>query len=334
MKNFKRTILILFILFVFSFVIDLKSGSLNFSLLEIIKILFGRGESITNTLIIKDLRLPRVLTAILVGCSLSVSGLLLQTLFRNPLAGPYVFGISSGASFGVAFLLLGLSFIGISSLPSTFSIAFAAILGAGLVLLVMLLISIKINNSIIILILGIMLGSGISAVVNLMQFFSSAPMLKKFIIWTMGSLDGVHKTQIGYFGLATIIPVIFTILISKYLDTLYLGTENAKTLGVNTQALQTAILTITGIMTGITTAFCGPITFIGIAVPNLVRIIFKTSKHLHLIFYSIFVGATIMLLSDAISHSFASHILPINSLTALLGIPVIIWVLTNNKNFS
>lgn len=311
----------------------MNAGSIDFSFKEIFQILLNKNTDPNNNLIIKNFRLPRAITSILIGISLPISGLLLQTLFKNPLAGPYIFGISSGASLGVAVLLLGLSFIGITALPTIFSIAIAAIIGAGFILLIILLISLKISDSLTILIIGVMLGSGIGAMVNLMQYFSAAPMLKKFVIWTMGSLDGVQKEQIWYFALLVLIPAVSTIFLSKFLDTLYLGAENAQTLGVNVKLLRISIFIITGVMTGIATAFCGPIGFIGIAVPHLARIIFKTSKHLHLVIFSAIIGAIIMLLSDALSHSFDSQIIPINSITAILGIPIIIWVIFRNRRF-
>ncbi|MBN2891203.1 MAG: iron ABC transporter permease [Bacteroidales bacterium] len=332
----KRTwaIFILIIILLFAFILDLSSGSLNFSISHVLEVLFNKSSNTDDFFIISELRLPRVFTAILVGIALPISGLLLQTLFKNPLAGPYIFGISSGASLGVAVLLLGLSFLGFTALPGSFSIAIAGILGAGLILLLILLISIKINDSLTILIIGVMLGSGIGALVNLMQYFSAAPMLKKFVIWTMGSLDAVQNEQLWYFALMILIPSLVAVILSKFFDSLYLGDENAQTLGVNVKLLRLSIFVITGLMTGIATAFCGPIGFIGIAIPHLARIIFKTSKHLHLVIFSALIGAIIMLLSDALSHSFESQIIPINSITAILGIPIIIWVIFRNKKFN
>ena len=331
----KRTwilFLLLFLLF-FSFVLDLSSGSINYSLSDIFITFFNKNSNPDSYLILSQLRLPRVITALFVGIALPISGLLLQTLFKNPLAGPYIFGISSGASLGVAFLLLGLGFLGFTTIPGSFSIAIAGISGASLILLIILLISLKINDSLTILIIGVLLGSGISSLVSLMQFFGDAPMLKKFVVWTMGSLDAVQKNQLWYFGLIIIGSASITIFLSKFLDSLYLGDENAQTLGVNVKILRLIIFLITGIMTGIVTAFCGPIGFIGIAVPHLSRIIFKTSKHFQLIIFSSIIGAIIMLLSDALSHSFDATIIPINTITAILGIPIIIWVIFKNKRF-
>ena len=301
-------------------------------MLDIFKSIFDRDSNSQLFLIVKELRFPRIITAILVGIALPVSGLLLQTLFRNPLAGPYILGISSGASFGVALMILGLSFFGISS-AGNFSIALAGIIGASLVLLIILLISLRIKNSLTILIIGVFLGSGISAVVNLMQYFASAPLLKKFIIWSMGSLDAVRSSQLGLFAVVIVSVFAFSVLLSKFFDGLYLGDDNARTMGINVKTLRISIFVITGILTGIVTAYCGPIGFIGIAIPHLSRLILKSSKHIELITFSAILGAIIMLLSDALSHSFAQQFIPINTITAIVGIPIIIWVVFRNKTF-
>ncbi|MBN2664632.1 MAG: iron ABC transporter permease [Bacteroidales bacterium] len=326
-------IFILLFFFVIAFLIDLKSGSINYSFAEITNSLFNKNSSFQTYTILTQLRIPRIITAILVGIALPISGLLLQTLFKNPLSGPYIFGISSGASFGVALLLMGLSFIGIMTVPSSFSIAIAGIIGAGLVLLIIVFISFKVKDNLTILIVGVFLGSGIGAIVNLMQYFSSAQILKKFIIWTMGSLDAVIKEQLWWFSLIILSVFILTIIFAKYFDTLYLGDDNAKTLGVNTKTLRIFIFSATGILTGITTAFCGPIGFIGIAVPHLSRVIFRTSRHIELLIFSAIIGSIIMLISDAISHSFINQIIPINTITAIVGIPIIFWVIFRNKGF-
>ncbi len=329
----KKSIKLFFfvILLLFSFFYDLKSGSLSYSITELINSLLGSGVDEQAHLILAEIRLPRVFTAILTGIALPVSGLLLQTLFENPLAGPYILGISSGASLGIAILLLGLSFIGISVIPGGFSLAFAGIIGAALVLLIILVISLKIRDKLTILIVGIFLGTGISAIVSLLQYFSSAPLLKKFVIWTMGSLDAVAKEQLWYFGAIILVLFVFTLFLSKFLDTIYLGEENAKTLGVNVKLLRILIFAVTGVLTGITTAFCGPIGFVGIAIPHIARMVFKTSKHIELIIFSALIGVSIMLFADAFSHSFNSQIIPINTITALIGIPVIFFVIFRNK---
>ncbi|MEA3451601.1 MAG: iron ABC transporter permease [Bacteroidota bacterium] len=323
---------LLIVILFFSILIDLKTGSIDSSVLDIFNSIFDKDSNPQLFLIVKELRFPRIITAILVGTSLPVSGLLLQTLFRNPLAGPYIFGISSGASFGVALMILGLSFLGFSS-AGNFSIAVAGIIGASLVLLIILLISLKIRDSLTILIIGVFLGSGISAVVSLMQYFASAPLLKKFIIWSMGSLDAVHSNQLGFFTVVIVSVFIFSVLLSKFFDSLYLGDENAQTMGINVKLLRISIFVITGIMTGIVTAYCGPIGFIGIAIPHLSRIILKSSKHIELIIFSAILGAIVMLLSDALSHSFSQQFIPINTITAIVGIPIIIWVVFKNKTF-
>lgn len=326
-------ILVLLVLLFTAFIVDLKTGSIDFSFSELFSVFFNRNTDTQTYLILKEFRLPRVLTAILVGVSLPLSGLLLQTLFKNPLAGPYILGISSGASLGVAVFLLGVTFIGITAVPAGVSLSVAGIIGAFFVLAIILSISLKIGNNTTILIIGVFLGSGISAIVNLLQYFSSAPMLKKFVIWTMGSLDAVMNDQLWYFSLIVLISIILLVVFSKYFDTIYLGEDNAKTLGVDIKLLKILILIVTGILTGVTTSLCGPIGFIGIAVPHLSRIIFKTYRHLELIIYSSLIGATLMLFSDAVSHSFSNQVVPINTITSIVGIPIIFWIVFKGSKY-
>lgn len=331
-EKLRKLFFLLFILILFFF-LDLSTGKAEITIKEIINLIFEKDKSTSQYLIFYELRLPRVLTAILAGISLPVSGLLLQTLFKNPLAGPYIFGISSGASLGVAILLMGLSIFGISQIPGALTIGLAGIIGASFILFIILLISLKIRDNLTILIIGVFIGSGISAIVNLMQYLSDAPILKKFVIWTMGSLDAVIKEQLLIFSLLIIIFFGISIMLSKYFDALYIGEENARTLGINIKTLRISILVISGIMTGITTAYCGPIGFVGIAIPHISRTLFNSSKHLELIIYSALTGIIIMLISDILSHSFKNQIIPINTITAILGIPVIIWVIFKNKKF-
>lgn len=331
MYKFWKFLVLVIILFL-AILIDLKTGSVKSSIFDVFEILFTKNNNSQLAVIINKIRLPRVLTAILVGISLPISGLLLQTFFKNPLAGPYILGISSGASFGVALMILGFSFFGINFFPGNISIAIAGILGASFVLLIVLALSLKIRDTLTILIIGIFLGSGISALVNLMQFFASAPLLKKFVVWTMGSLDAVQGDQMFLFSAVIILFFTFSVLLSKFFDALYLGDDNAQTVGVNISMIRVFIFIITGVLTGLTTAYCGPIGFIGIAVPHLSRLILKSSKHLHLIVFSTILGAIIMLFSDALSHSF-NQIIPINTITAIVGIPIIIWVVFRNKRF-
>jgi iron complex transport system permease protein len=312
------------------FFFDLHSGSVNIGIGDIFRSLAGYGNSQTN-LIIKQLRLPRVIMAILVGIGLSISGLLLQTLFRNPLAGPYIFGISAGAGFGVSILMLGLSFFGISAINMNISIAIAGIIGAFFVLAIVMIISFRVRDNLTILVVGIFLGSGFGALINIMQYFAPSAMLKKYIIWTMGNLDSIQNNQLWYFSIVIIILSTGSIFLSKYLDALYLGEEDAKTLGLNMKTMRFLIFLVSGIMTGIITAYAGPIGFIGIAVPHISRLILKSSRHFELITYSALIGSGIMLLSDGISHSFSSTLIPINSITALIGIPIIFWIVLKGR---
>lgn len=328
----KSLILILLSLLVISFFLfDLKTGDLQISFKQIFLSLLHKNTDLSKQTIILQLRIPRIITAIIIGIALPLSGLLLQTLLRNPLAGPYILGISSGASLGVALMLLGASSLGFSSFFINISANIAGIAGAMFVLLIILFISNKISDNSTILIIGIFIGSGIGAIVDLLQYFSKADVLKKYIIWTMGSLEGVSNQQLTYFVPLVLIILICSFLLVKYFDALYLGEDNAKTIGVNIKLIRIAVFVISGILTGIITALCGPIGFIGIAVPHLARMLFKTASHLWLIAGSSLIGILLMLVSDIIAHSAASQIVPINTITALWGIPIIIWIVVKNK---
>jgi len=334
-----KTSLILFILtllLVAAFFADLLFGSVSIPINEIVKILFSAHHSTTQwDTIIFQLRLPRAITAIFAGAALSVSGLQMQTIFRNPLAVPYVLGISSGATLGVALLMLGFSgSIGFStySLTGSWAMCFAAWVGAALVLLLILIVTIRIKHIMTILILGIMFGSAISAVVNILQYFSNETSLKSFVIWTMGSLSGVTLPQLSIFLPAVFIGLIVSAFSVKMLNALLLGENYAKTIGLNLKMSKIFIFVSTSILAGTITAFCGPIGFIGIAVPHIARILFRTADHKILLPATILIGAVLMLLCDVISQLPGSNkVLPINSVTALVGIPIVLWIIIRNR---
>ncbi len=288
--------------------------------------------------IILDFRLPKLITALLAGAALSVSGLQMQTIFRNPLAGPYVLGISAGASLGVALLVMGFSSFFISgymNVAGTWLIAFVACLGAGAVLLLIFIVSLRVTDIMTILILGILVGSAVTAIVSILQYFSNESMLKTFIVWTMGSLGGVTQSQLN-----VLLPVILSGLIialasGKYLNVLLLGENYAKSLGLNIKLARFLIFFSTSILAGSITAFCGPIGFIGIAVPHLARIILKTANQHVLVMASIILGAVVMVAGDIISQlPGAQSNLPINSVTALIGIPVVVYLIIKNQRLS
>jgi iron complex transport system permease protein len=318
-------------------VLDIMLGSVSLKPGEIFTALFSGEDSDTATIIMK-FRLPKALTAAMVGIALSVSGLQMQTLFRNPMAGPYVLGISSGASLGVAFVILGFSSsINAGTLAGlgNWALVAASWIGAGAVMLLMMFISVRVRDILTVLILGIMLSSGISAIVSIMQYFSNETMLKAYVIWTMGSLGNLTTEQLGVLGLSLAMGIILSILSVKMLNALLLGENYASSIGLNVRLARIIIFTGTSILAGSVTAFCGPIGFIGIAVPHIAKILFKTSDHRVLIPSTIMLGACIMLLSDLISQLPGSEkVLPVNSVTSLVGIPVVIWVIIRNRKYS
>jgi iron complex transport system permease protein len=326
---------LIFLLLIF-FMLDLFLGSVSIKPVDIFKALFSDTGEVTETILLK-FRLPKAITSLLVGIALSISGLQMQTLFRNPMAGPYVLGLSSGASLGVAFVILGFS----SNLSpdsikgiGNWAIAAASWAGAGLIMILIMIISSRVKNIMTVLILGIMLSSGISAIVSIMQYFSSETMLKTYILWTMGSLGNLTSSQLNVMLLSVFAGTILSLISVKMLNALLLGEEYARSIGLDVRFSRIIIITGTSILAGTITAFCGPIGFIGIAVPHLARLIFRTSDHKILIPGTILTGGIIMLISDIISQMPGSdNILPVNSVTALIGIPVVIWVILRDQKY-
>jgi len=324
----------LMIILIFIFILDLFLGSVSIRPGEVVKAIFNNSDETTRT-ILAQFRLPKAITALLVGIALSISGLQMQTLFRNPMAGPYVLGLSSGASLGVAFVILGFSSdISPDSIRGlgNWAIAAASWAGAGLVMLLIMMISSRVKNIMTVLILGIMLSSAISAIVSIMQYFSNETMLKAYIIWTMGSLGNLTSSQLNVMLASVIIGLILSLISVKMLNALLLGENYARSIGLDLKRSRIIIISGTSILAGTITAFCGPIGFIGIAVPHLARIVFRTSDHKIMIPGTILAGAIIMLASDIISQMPGSdNTLPVNSVTALIGIPVVIWVIMRDQ---
>jgi iron complex transport system permease protein len=323
------------VVLVIVFFLDLFLGSVRLSPSDVLKAVFSDSDSGTETIIMR-FRLPKALTALLVGMALSVSGLQMQTLFRNPLAGPYVLGVSSGASLGVAFVILGfssgLSMINLQGLGN-WMIVLAAWAGAGAVMLLIMAVSVRVRDVMTILILGIMLAGGISSIVSIMQYFSHETMLKAYVIWTMGSLGNLSSDQLRILALAVSLGLFLSLLSVRILNVLLLGENYAGSMGLNINRSRILIFATTSILAGSVTAFCGPVGFIGIAVPHIVRNIFKTSDHAVLLPGTIIAGGIIMIMSDIISQLPGSEsILPVNSVTSLVGIPVVIWVIMRNRN--
>jgi iron complex transport system permease protein len=327
----------LFFLVILFLVLDIFFGSVSIKASDVIKALFTETGSSFETIIYK-FRLPKAITALMVGIALSLSGLQMQTVFRNPMAGPYVLGISSGASLGVAFVILGfsgeLSPDSLKGLGNWILVA-ASWVGAGAVMLLIMFISSRVKDIMTILILGIMLSSGIAAVVTIMQYFSNETMLKAYVIWTMGSLGNLTADQLNVLLISVSAGVLLSLVSTKMLNALLLGENYAGSIGLNVRFARMVIFVCTSILAGSVTAFCGPIGFIGIAVPHITRILFRTSDHKILIPGTILAGGAIMLLSDIISQLPGSEsVLPVNAVTSLIGIPVVIWVILRNHNYS
>jgi len=328
-----RSILIIYLLgllLIALFLLDIRLGSISITLSDMADHLLGRSRlSDQQLVILTKFRLPRVATALMAGAALPVCGLQMQTIFRNPLAGPYVLGISSGASFGAALVVLG---AGATGLVATWSLAVAAWVGAGTVMLLLLFVSYRIKDVMTILILGIMFSSGLAAIISIMQYFSQASALKSFVIWSMGSLGNVTGSQLNIMVWTVLPLLVLTLGFSKVLNGMMLGEEYAVTMGVRIQRTRLIIFAATSILAGTITAFCGPIGFIGIAVPHIARFLIRRSDHMELIPASMLTGMVVMVFSDMISRlPGTERILPINAVTSLIGIPVVIWLVVMNR---
>ncbi|MBQ3196860.1 MAG: iron ABC transporter permease [Alistipes sp.] len=318
-------------LVVLLFAADIAVGSVNIPLRDIWATLTGGECDAVTAKIIIDIRLIKAFVAILAGAALSVSGLQMQTLFRNPLAGPYVLGVSSGASLGVALFILGAPLLGFTASPllTTLGTAGAAWLGAAAILALVASVSRRIKDIMVILILGMMIGSAVSAIVQILQYLSNEEALKSFIVWTMGSLGDVTSSQLLLVAPAIIAGLIIAISVIKPMNMLLLGESYARTMGLNISRTRALILLSTTLLAGTVTAFCGPIGFIGLAIPHVARILFRNADHRILLPAAAMAGAISLLVCDIFSKLLA---LPVNTITALLGIPIVIWVVIKNKN--
>ena len=334
MKSRSTTLfIILSLLLVILFGLDLLIGSVHIPLRDILGAMVGADIDPATRLIVLDIRLIKAVVAILTGMALSVSGLQMQTLFRNPLAGPYVLGISSGASLGVALFILGMPLLGIAtnSTLSSIGTAGAAWLGSALILAFVATVSTRIKDIMVILILGMMISSGVSAVVQILQYLSNEEALKSFVIWTMGSLGDVTTNQLHLMLPAVLIGLVVSIAVIKPLNLLLLGEQYARTMGLNVRRSRYLIFLSTTLLAGTVTAFCGPIGFVGLAIPHIARMLFSNADHRILLPASALCGAVVLLTCDIISKWLT---LPINTITALLGIPIVIWVVIRNKSIA
>lgn len=329
----KNTILftLLAVAIVALFIADLAIGTTDIPIGDVWAALTGgECDAATRDIVLK-IRLIKAVMAIMAGAALAVSGLQMQTLFRNPLAGPYVLGVSSGASLGVAMFLLGAPLIGIATSPTLqlLGTAGAAWLGSGLILIAIMALSRRIKDIMVILILGMMVGSAIGAVVEILQYLSNENALKSFVVWTMGSLGDVTATQLQVVVPTVLAGLILAVALIKPLNLLLLGENYARTMGLNIERSRRIIFASTILLAGSVTAFCGPIGFVGLAVPHLARMIFAAADHRILIPASMMTGAVVMLICDIISKAMT---LPINTITALMGIPIVIFVVVRNRS--
>ncbi len=337
MKKYCRFFVVITLAIIALFVINIIYGAVKIPINSIIDIFSGNDEVNESwKYIILQTRLPQALTAILCGGALAVSGLLLQTAFCNPLAGPSIFGINSGASLGVAFVMLlygGSITAGAVSVTGFLAVLIAAFVGAVAVMAVLLFFSNLVNNNVMLLITGIMIGYISSSAISLLNFFATEEGVHSYMIWGLGNFGGVSMAQMPLFAAVTIVGLICALLLIKPLNAVLLGEQYAENLGINTIKLRNCLLLVTGLLTAVTTAYCGPIAFIGLAVPHIARMLLKTDNHRYLIPGTILSGAAISLLCNIICVLPGDNgIIPLNAVTPIMGAPVIIYVIIKGRH--
>ncbi len=335
-KTYRSSFVLLLTVLVIALGVNICLGSVSIPFSETLHSAFGATlENTAWDYIIWNYRIPKAFTAILVGAGLSLSGLLMQTLFRNPLAGPFVLGISSGASLGAAFLIMGsatlTSLFGLS-LVTDVSLAVVSSIGSFLVLLAVITVASRVKDTMALLIIGLMFGSISAAIVSVLSYFSDAEKLQQFVYWSFGSVGNLSWHQLGLLFLIVLIGVLLGVLSIKALNALLLGENYARSLGVNLKRSRYLIIIATGLLAGGVTAFAGPIAFIGLAVPHLTRQIFNTTEHRILVPAVLVYGAILMLICDTIAQlPNSAEVLPINAITSILGAPVVIWLLVRKR---
>ncbi len=315
-------------------------GAIHIPVMDALKIVVGQADESMRPSwihIILESRMPQAITALLAGCALAVSGLLLQTLFRNPLAGPSILGVSNGANLGVAIVML--TFGGVPQMVAGglfsgyLAIVVAALIGAGVVLSIIIWFSSRVRSNTMLLIVGIMVGYLVSSLISILNFRASSDKVHAFVMWGMGDFSSVSSEKLPYFALFTLVGIAISILLIKSLNALLLGEMYASNLGVKIKRTRILILLATGVLTATTTAFCGPISFIGLSVPHIARLILRTSNHTHLLPTTMLSGAAIALLCNLLCVITGDNqIFPLNAITPLIGAPVIIYVIVNRKN--
>ncbi|MBT9188457.1 FecCD family ABC transporter permease [Zobellia russellii] len=335
-KTYRNSFIFLIAILVVALGVNISLGSVSIPFSETLHSIFGKEiENTAWEYIIWNYRIPKAFTAILVGAGLSLSGLLMQTLFRNPLAGPFVLGISSGASLGAAFLIMGsstlASLFGLS-LVTDVSMAIVSSIGSFLVLLAVITVASKVKDTMALLIIGLMFGSISAAIVSVLSYFTDAEKLQQFVYWSFGSVGNLSWHQLGLLFIIILLGILLAILCIKPLNALLLGENYAKSLGVNLIRSRYQIIIATGLLAGVVTAFAGPIAFIGLAVPHLTRQIFNTTEHRILLPAVLIYGAILMLICDTIAQlPNSAEVFPINAITSILGAPVVIWLLIRKR---
>lgn len=335
-KTYYTPFLLLAVLLLCCFFINISLGSVAIPVGEVLTALSGGDtERASWTYIVLNYRLPKALTAVLTGSGLALSGLLMQTLFRNPLAGPFVLGISSGASLGVALLIMGSAVLGslfAFTVVNNVSLAVAASLGSFLVLLVVVIVAGSIRDTMAILIIGLMFGSITTAVVSVLSFFSKSEELQRYIFWSMGSLGNLSWHQLAFLFLIFLMGLALSILSLKALNSLLLGEHYARSMGVHLKRARYMIIIATSLLAGSITSFAGPIAFVGLAVPHLTKQVFNTTNHKVLLPAVLLYGAILMLVCDTVAQlPFSEFTLPINAITSIVGAPVVIWLLVRKR---
>ena len=338
-KKWESVFIILFVVLILCFLLSITLGSVKIPLTFVINYLTGQANNEVWINILENFRLPKAITAVLAGSALAISGLQMQTLFRNPLAGPFILGISSGAGLGVALVIfLGVwlgGFLELSGIGRSWLLVGASAVGSFLVLLVVLAASLRIRSGISLLIIGLMFGSAAGALVSILQYFSQAENIQAYAIWSFGSLGSLSWTELYVFAPIILMALIFSLLLSKNLNALLLGEDYAESMGLKLKRARMLIILCTSILAGTVTAFCGPIAFIGLAVPHIARMLFNTGNHLFLTPLVILLGGTSLLVFDIVAQLPGyQETLPINAVTSLFGAPFVIWLILRRSNIN
>lgn len=330
-KKYKALIIVLLAILVAICFVSLFLGSEIISPTIVWNGILNNSEPKYN-FIVQEIRLPRILTSLITGVALSVAGLQMQTYFRNGLAGPYILGISAGSGLGVAILIMSGALMGLDLTANGVSVTAAAIVGAFIILLLILLLSRKIGSGIMLLIIGIMLGSFISATISILEYFTDAESMKKYVLWTMGSTSGTNYNDLLVMSVSVFIGLIISFFSIRSLNSLLLGEDYARSMGFSLKKVRLLLILSTGILAGVVTAYCGPIAFIGLAVPHIVKIVIRTSDHRIVLPIVMLTGAITMVFCDMLAEMPGIELrLPINAVTSIIGAPIVIFVILKNK---